>query len=380
VFGALTSLLLALLFLDSLMALAPMQLQTKDVVFLLINLALCPFIALLLAFYRLKEQAGHYFIVSVLQAGSQTLFSIVLLNQGYGTTGVMFSGLISTVMIGVCFVFPVLRQIGFSKTEFKFSQLKQKLSFSAFITASSLCLYAANGLEHWFIASSYTASQLAYYFVAAQLTLIGSFMFEPVRMWWYAKRYRLVADDPTKYQDLVVFCLSIALTICVVLSVFIPVVINALLPIDYHQSNALVPVLIMALAFRFKAELLNVGCYLQKDAAVAFWINFVIGISSIVLLMFFSTTYGLLGIAYIVMIVQAARFALFYGVSQHLLALNYPLKLIAPIWALLVGTLIANNTLVSGFTSLLCLLYLMAYASKLGITGLFLAHRVGETK
>lgn len=380
VVGSLITLVTALILIEPLQQLIPLKLETKDVIFLLFNLSLCPFIALLLAYYRLQEQAYHYFLVAVLQAGSQTLFSVVLLYKGYGTTGVMFSGLIATLMIIICFVFPTFKQIGFTRVNGAFSQIKSKLSFSVFITASSLCLYAANGLEHWFIAANYNAAELAYYFVAAQLTLIGSFMFEPVRMWWYAKRYQLVEQNRAKYEELVIFCLAIALVICVLLSLLIPIVINSLLPNDYERSTPLVPILILALAFRFKSELLNVGCYLHKDAAIAFWINFIVAMIATFALLIFSHSFGLLGIAYIILAVQLIRFVLFYCASQRLCKLDYPIEKISILWIAMLGTLIASTPAVSAFVLIVCVFYLLHYATKLGITDLLLTQRVGDSK
>lgn len=378
--GSFVLLILMLCFLDQLIALAPIQINHNDLLFLLLNLALSPFIALLLASFRLQQQAFNYFLVAALQAGSQTLFSVVLLYKGYGTTGVMFSGLTSSLMILVCFVVPVLRQLQYPTTLIQFEQIKKKVTFSAYITAASLCLYAANGVEHWFIAANYTAAELAYYFVASQLTLIGSFMFEPVRMWWYAKRYQLVKDNPKKYEELVIFCLAVALLICILLAFIIPIVINVLLPPEYQQSKILMPILILALAFRFKSELLNVGCYVKKEAADAFWINFAVGIVSICLLLAFSTSLGLIGIAYIVLAVQSARFVLFFYFSQQQLKLAYPFKNIFLLWVSLLGTLVADNLFTSFIVAMSCLVYVIVYATRLGILEILLPRQAGGTK
>ncbi|CCQ11998.1 hypothetical protein PALB_28990 [Pseudoalteromonas luteoviolacea B = ATCC 29581] len=323
----------AILWLPEYQTLLPLPVKSKDLIFLAINLALCPYIAILLSYFRLNERAKDYFYTAFLHAFSQTLFSICLLLQGYGTTGVMASGAFASFLVVLCIFIP-LRRVFYRKSASQLTiKTTVKLKFSAFITASSLCLYTSNGLEQWFIAAKYNAESLAYYFIAAQFALIGSFLFEPVRMWWYAKRYQLVDNDQVRYQQLVMMCVSVTLVICLFMQLISPILITLMLPSDYVASIQYLPLLILALTFRFSSELLNIGCFIQKDGVYSFVANLIAAVFACLLLVYFVSGNSLFDIVYIVLAIQLARFILFYTLSQYLRPLQYPWKKVMPLWA-----------------------------------------------
>lgn len=334
---AIICVVLALGFSDNIAALLPVTIKPLDLQLLLVSLAVSSVLTVPYCYFRMTGRALPFMCFSIAQGVSQTMLSIVLLTLGYGVTGMMISSAVSSSLVAIATVIYFRADLQGGRAEFD----KRHYQYIGYIICSMFFLYCLNGAENWLVIIHLGKQQLAIFYAAGQFALMISVAFEPFRMWWFARRYNVYKTDPQACAEQTVLGVQIGMLIAAAMLICAPLLMAFMLPESYADSAHLVPWLCLIMSLKFHSELLNIGCFLKKNASLAPAIN---GGCALVLLSsgyFLLEHFGIAGLLFSMALVALLRCSLFYVISQRMVFLNYNNRQLLLSWLcflLLLGT------------------------------------------
>lgn len=324
--------LLSFIFIDKLTALLPITINPFDLKLLILNLAASSLLSIIFCYFRYYEMAKQFCCLAILQGVGQTLLTVYLLWLGYGVTGVMVSGAICSSLILLVALNIVIKEVSVSFTNVKWSVSGSSSLFLLSIVVSSLFVYANNGAENWFIVAKTSKETLAQYYVALQFAVMTSFTFEPVRMWWFARRFNELKADKERYVYLCELSLEIGLVLCAIMLILAPIVFTLILPLSYQSNTWLLPTLILIVALRHHSDLLNIGCFIHRNALFVTLNNGASALIVLGLLALLVPSFGVLGAVIALLIAQVFKACMFFYFSQNLEPLDFSAKRLTTSW------------------------------------------------
>ncbi|WP_372765757.1 lipopolysaccharide biosynthesis protein [Pseudoalteromonas sp.] len=334
-------LLIAIAAADIWLALLPLKVEASHFILLMINLAVSSVLAIYLTRYRILQQSKPYMLVALCQGVLQACFTYILLSFNFGIFGVLLSGCLVTTMVTISLVL-VHRRLLFCKEPFL---SRKHFRYGSHIALSALFLYGLGGAENWFIASALGPSQLAFYFIATQFSLALSLAFEPFRLWWFPVRFKRFESNPElAAKGAVMGCFIITL-LALFMMIFAPFMMTWLLPSHYHGSADYIAILCLILVIKTYAELLNLGCYLDKYTGYVPLINGVCAVIALVSIARTTTFYGINGVFFGLLLAHTLRFLAFYLISQRIARLRYQFTTLAVVFSLLVLHLVLAESI-----------------------------------
>ncbi|MBD1582145.1 lipopolysaccharide biosynthesis protein [Pseudoalteromonas sp. S16_S37] len=352
------------MFASEIVAMLPAEVQKLDLYLLLVNLYCSAMLAIPYSYWRVQGNAKAYCVIALLHGVAQSSLTLLFLYGGLGVTGVMLSGAICCAVTMFIAFAKIRFALLLSLKTYPLVIKKADLYFLLSIVFSSICLYACNGAENWFIVSSSDTQTLAIYFVAAQFALMTSFAFEPIRMWWFAKRFEKLAYDKKQYGYETIRSLNLAILISMVMLIFSEQLIAILLPSSYSQSATWVTLLIVVVVLRHHADLLNIGCYTQRNAQLVVVINAVSALIMLGMMSVLVPKYLMMGAVLSLVIVHGLRALAFYFLSQMLEPVPYKLTHILGAWICMI-TLLGTGYISSEFITAKRLLILLLFVAHL---------------
>ena len=312
--------------------------SSLDVALLLISLAGGLLLSVPLCVLRLEQQAKQFMLFSVLQGVIQAAATLILLSNDMAVTGVMLSSVIASWSVAIGVIFYYRNYLHWATPRFNATHCR----YMASITLSSIFLYTLNGAENWFVALMLGKNELALFFVAAQFALITSIAFEPFRLWWYPKRFKVFAANAKQAADGAVLGAEISVLIALAMMLFGPWLVELMLPLGYQESRYILPILCFTTALRTQSDLFNLGCYLQSSASSVAIINGLCACFALLCiggLIYFFEFNGLLAALIILALV---RLFAFWLVSQRLTHLPYNYQRMATCFIILIVGMVCS--------------------------------------
>lgn len=338
-----TLLLLILLpFLPVLLAVMPGNLEAKSIVLALVNIAVGGITSVPLAWLRMRDLAQWFFVFTTVKAVIQGVMTFVLLDLGWGVDGVLWSGLISNLLLMAVLVGFQWRQSGMTVD---IAVAKKMMVYGLPLVLGGVCLFVSGGLERWVLAGYTDTATLATYGVASMFALVVAFLVEPFTLWWFPKRFEYLGRNEGRELNAYYSSIGVSLSMmaAMIISLVSPFIIRFILPESYHGAAEIVPVLAIAMAIKQSAHLMNVGCYISGSTTLPTKINMILAAFSLVVYPLAILLQGAEGVMVGVVMVNIVRFALFYVYSQKALYLDYPLAFIARQFICLVAIVLVGT-------------------------------------
>jgi O-antigen/teichoic acid export membrane protein len=313
--------------------------------FLILSLEGC--IAIPLGWLRMHDRVTSFFFITTGRAIIQALLTAFMLWLGGGVAEILEASLIAAMTAAIVLVF---LQIKDTQLGLKSSTIRKSLIYSIPLVASGIVAFGLNGLDRLILAEYSTLIDVAHFGVAAKFSLAVILLLQPFNMWWLPRRFSVLnqSDGPEKVARFITIGIILTLTISVFVSTISPLIIKWLLPESYVISAQYVIGLVIVMACKEIADLLNIGCFTGETTASQLMINIAavtIGVSCMLL---WTSDYAVWGVIYALIAAQVVRLVLFCIISQHFLPLNYP-TLPLLLFACFSITLILLSGLTSGF-------------------------------
>lgn len=300
-------------------------------------LALEGCLAIPLGWLRMRERAVAFFVATTGRALLQALLVLIFLINGGGVDGVLEAGLIAALAQGVFLGSLQARDtgidlsLGWGRARGQGSGQPQGLplqifSYSLPIVGSGLLAFALTGLDRWVLAQQAGMVAVAQYGVAAKFALAAVLLLQPFGMWWHPRRIQVLngVDGPAQAARFIALGLTLTLTITVLVGLASPLMITWLMPVEYAPAGLLAMGLVLAMAAKEGAELLNIGCFNGHSTRAQFLINLagtLVGVAAMLILV---RWWGVWGVVWAMVAAHATRLVLFFRVSQRLMPLPYP--------------------------------------------------------
>jgi len=115
----------------------------------------------------------------------------------------------------------------------------------------------------------------------------------------------------------------VSVLICGVIGLIGPYLITVLTPTEFHGAITILPWLLLCTLIKMISELLNLGCFVNKDSQTQMHINFFsCGVGAILLLLLVPS-FMIFGAITSLLLANSLRLVLFYYFSQKELYLPY---------------------------------------------------------
>ena len=302
----------------------PGQASALEVRLLLLAVALEGCIGIPLAWLRMCQRARLFFWLSTAKVAVQALLSFYWLAHGWGVLGVLLAGTVSALLLAAWLLFDCCRQFGL---RLEWRRVPELLSYGGPMMISGFAGFILAGLDRWWLAAQLGEAGMAPYALASKLALACGILMQPFALWWYPRRFALLQepDGLARAAQMAVLGSLLAVLLAGAVGLVAPLLILWLTPSDYHQAIGLLPWLIAAMACKQMAELLNLGCYVERNSNLQMYINVATALLAVLAYALWIAPYGVYGALWAILLCYGLRLLLFYGISQRRLYLPYRL-------------------------------------------------------
>lgn len=319
----------------------PFELDTYTIELVLYMLALESVIAVPLGWLRMTNQATTFCVLSVGRVIIHTTATLLFLEWERGIAGVFEAGLIAALIQAAALTFFQVKSSGLLISP---AMSKKTIIYSIPIVGSGLLAFSLNGLDRFIIATVISIESVAVFSIAAKFSLALTILMQPFGMWWQPKRFTILASENGIKKTEQHSTLGLALlTILFLLSgLFGPILIEALMPEEYHQAKLIFIGLLLVVYIKEAVEFINIVCFKNENTNTQFFIDLISSLSCAALLLLGAITFGLLGIIAALVITQSMRLVLFYYLGQKSLRIIYPIKKIGELFMLSISLIVIS--------------------------------------
>jgi len=328
---------------------------------ILFSLALCSVVLVPLAWLRLEEKAGLYFLGSAGMVLLQVSIAIPLLILGLGVNGVLIGTLISTLTLSLVLIYLQFKDTGIA---FDFARFKSYSCYGGPLIFVGVAGFILGSFDRWILADEVGTAAMAEYALAAKFGLMTAVLIQPFDLWWHARRFTCYKEangavNCARYASLGIV---LALFSCLLISVLGPTLVRILTPETYYGAIQYIPWLALLAAIHNATSTLAFGAMSATHTMKPALIDCSAAALALVAYFLLIPTYhawGAIGATYIAML---SRLIVMYFVSQKERFLPFPLlKLISlslfslclliliPRTELTLSTLIQNLLLLASF-------------------------------
>ncbi len=275
-----------------------------------------------LAWLRITERAGLFFAISMLKVLLQVALTFYGLVNGWGIISILAAGAISAVVVAI-----ILCAIQLKETQINFSRenVKHILSYAGPIFVGGAATFALSGMDRWLLAEYFGATEIAAYAIAIKFSLVPTLLIQPFTLWWFPKRFSMLKEDNGKALNahFSVIGAVISVLICGGIGLLGPILIQWLTPVEYHAAIAILPWLLLCTFLKMLSDLLNLGCFVEKNTTLQMNINLIsCGLGGLLLIVFVPLLM-IKGALIALIAANVLRMALFYYFSQKIVYLPY---------------------------------------------------------
>lgn len=298
------------------------QISSTDFILVTLTLIVSCAINMPLTWLRLVDNARLFFLLTSSKAVIQAVLTFAFLHYGLGLTGVLLSGLLSSLYLAILLLVKQWCSLSFS---WDAHIAKQMRHYGLPLIFSGALLFVAAGAERWVLAATVGLDSLAQYAIAMQFALIVAFLCEPLTLWWFPKRFQILNEENGKVKTV-----RIAETLChttiwfaMSIALFAPVIIENWFPARYHEASQWIPWLALGIAFKQISHTLTTGCYIDKQPKIVLKINTIMAVAALTVFTLSSWLFGIQGVVFAFVVLYALRAYLFDRASQNRLVLNH---------------------------------------------------------
>lgn len=300
----------------------PGKISGHELYLLGIALAVGGLINIPLAWLRITDKAELFFAISIFKVLLQVSLTFYWLTLGWGITSILAAGAVSAVTVAI-----ILSAIQLKETNLyiSFTHIQSIVLYAGPIFIGGVASFSLSGMDRWLLAEYFGATQIAAYAIAIKFALVPTLLIQPFTLWWLPKRFSVLKEQDGKKVNahFAILGAIFSVIICGTLGLLGPILIQWLTPSEYHQAINILPWLLLCTLLKMISELLNLGCFVEKNSQVQMNINlFSCGVGG-VLLILLVPHFMVQGALVALIIANTIRMVLFYYYSQKKLYLPY---------------------------------------------------------
>jgi len=279
-------------------------------------------IAIPLAWFRMQQRVVLFFLATCLRTIAQASLIVAFLYTGFGVEGVLGACLIAAAVQAIILTTIMVREVGIV---INLSQFKQLLSYSLPIVGSGLIAFSLAGFDRWLLAAERPLSDVAIYGIAAKFAIATVLLVQPFGMWWLPKRFVVLKQQSgeIKAAHYITIGILVVMSVAIMVAILAPFLIHWLLAPVYHQTINYVLWLVLAMAFKEIAELVNIGCFCGDTTYQQLVINLICATLGLTVMWLGISVWGIWAVVAALNIAYATKAVIFFMVSQRNVPLPY---------------------------------------------------------
>jgi O-antigen/teichoic acid export membrane protein len=277
-----------------------------------------------LSYLRARERS--FLVVS---AGLLGLVVSLLLNiyfiavRGTGVVGVLYSGLISSVIVTVPLAVQTIRKI---KLSFSYEKLRGIVAFGAPLIITSAAAFAVNFSDRFFLRYFSDLSTVGVYALGYKFGFMLSLLVvQPFDMIWQARIYEIAKRDASgkTFSRLCEYYGFVLVTAALALSIGIKELLTVISTADFHSAYKVVPVIALAYVFQGANRFFLAGTYIAKKTSHLGIVGVISAGANIALNLLLIPRFGMMGAAWATAGGFMLMSALSLAVSQRVYHIPY---------------------------------------------------------
>ena len=291
---------------------------------ILFSLALCSIVLVPLAWLRLQEKAGLYFLGTAGMVLLQVSIAIPLLIFGLGVTGVLIGTLISSVVLSCVLIYLQFKDTGIA---FNFARFKSYSCYGGPLIFVGIAGFILGSFDRWLLADEVGTAAMAEYALAAKFGLMTAVLIQPFDLWWHARRFTCYeeengAENCARYASLGIV---LALFSCLIISILGPFLVRVLTPESYYGAIQYIPWLALLAAIHNATSTIAFGAMSATHTIKPAMIDCSAAAVAFIAYLFLIPMYHAWGAIAATYIAMVGRLIIMYIISQKERFLPFPL-------------------------------------------------------
>ena len=307
----------------------PGEITENELYLLGVALSVGGLINIPLAWLRITERAALFFSISMLKVLLQVSLTFYWLINGWGISSILAAGAVSSVIVAIILCIIQLKE---TQISFSLTNLKSIIYYAGPIFIGGAATFTLSGMDRWLLAEHFGATEIAAYAIAIKFALVPTLLIQPFTLWWFPKRFSVLKESDGKNINahFAVMGAIISVFICGCLGLLGPIFIQHLTPETYHGAITILPWLLLCTLLKMLADLLNLGCFVDKSSRVQMNINLVACGFGGGLLIILVPIFMIEGALTALIAANTIRMVLFYYFSQKRVYLPYKFGYLYP--------------------------------------------------
>ncbi|MDD1748545.1 MAG: polysaccharide biosynthesis C-terminal domain-containing protein [Methanothrix sp.] len=254
--------------------------------------------SVLLAIFRIREQAIHYVALSV---GKMILFlaGAIIGERLIGNINGVLIGRLLAAILGVIgagiFIFKIIR------LKFDFHHLSNVLRYGLPLIPANLSSYILISSDRYILNASSTLTIVAAYSFAYKIaSALDVLIIRPFATDWAARRFRIAGEDnsQTKYANIfLVFFFISSLSVSGLIA-FTPILYKLIAPDIYLEGIKVLPIILIAIQIFGLSYPLNIGLVIKDKTSTVAKVGIISAIFCIAIELWLIPRFGMIGAAW----------------------------------------------------------------------------------
>ena len=280
-----------------------------------------------MSYLQTRQRSLSFIILSslnlVMKLGLNILFVIY---WRMGVLGVLYSTLISYVILGGGMTFRTFSQVGI---RFSREKSRELVKFGYPFVLSGLCAFITTYSDRFFLNHYTNLSNVGIYSLGYKFGfLLIMFPVQPMLNIWNVQRFEMAEREG--YEQLANKFLSwfviVTLTVALSISLLVKDVLQVMSAPAFWDAYKIVPIILLAYFFQACTGYINFGIYYTGKTKHIAYGTFIAAVIVIVLNFLLIPAYGVYGAAWATLVSFAARMIYYYAASQRLYRIDYKLE------------------------------------------------------
>lgn len=291
-----------------------------------------------LAWLRLHQRPGQYFIAVSLRAIAQLTLLVTTLSHGLGVAGVLGGNALIDVICALALIITIARRTGFG---LHLPVVKNVVSYGLPLVGGGLAMFVLGTCDRWILSTHVSPESIAIYGLALKLALIVPLLLQPYALWWNAQRIKILGEAGGIAKTVTVSGFGFTLLFCsaIGLCLIAPGLVHLALPPSYAGALTFLPWVVLICVLNESSTLLNAGTYARKTGLGVMAINSLAALFTLGLYLALIPRFGVPGAILSTVLGHSLRLGLYIYSSQRAVFIPYAFTKIL-ILALLAANLI----------------------------------------
>ncbi|MBU8933974.1 MAG: oligosaccharide flippase family protein [candidate division Zixibacteria bacterium] len=275
-------------------------------------------------YLRAMQRAGSFVTISMVRLVIQLSLNIIaVVALGLGVLGILYSSLISSIVVGGYLVVTTFAKTGIS---ISLPKLKVMARYGYPMVFSSIGAFILTFSSRYFLNYYSSLDEVGIFALGFSFGIMVSFLVNlPFGQFWGAEMFVVAKrkDGPETISTVLTYKILISVLFCLGMSLFIKEVIEFIADEAYWRAWEFVPVICAAYVVAGMREHTNCGILITKQTKYGAYAAGIGVVVMIVLCFQLIPRYGAMGAAVATLVAGWVRFQLLHWYSQRLFRVNY---------------------------------------------------------